>query len=214
MALRADISVPTDALTLGGQPPGADGAVVFEAVVPVGDCARVLFWIDDAEVVATGGDEDAGPGPTPLETVDGRTLCEAEVGPEAGAVVDSLRDGGVHVVGGAGDADGWRLRLLCADRRALATFTERVTDRGIPVTLDRIHRSADRSRATLSDEQQTAVWCALDGGYFDVPRRTTITELAENEGISDSAFSQRLRRGLETLLRQSPVRDLLREGGL
>ncbi|QPV62763.1 helix-turn-helix domain-containing protein [Halosimplex litoreum] len=213
MTLTADVSVPHDALTLGGKPLRAGLTVEFETVVPVGGTARVLFWVEDDDAFDRWSDGGTDDRPARVDAVDGRVLYQDELGPEAGPIVEPIREDGVHIVAGVGDADGWRFRLLCADRRSLSEFSVRVTDRGVPVTLDRIRRDDDRTAPPLSTEQQTAVLRALDGGYFDIPRRTTILDLAESEGISDSAFSQRLRRGLRAVLEESRTAGLLRDGG-
>jgi len=41
---------------------------------------------------------------------------------------------------------------------------------------------------------------ALEGRYFAVPRRVNLPELAARTGNSDTAASQRTRRGLTTVL--------------
>jgi|GEM_PF-919866 len=211
MALTVEISVPPEALTLSGHDSTVDAAVEFETLVSFGESARVLFRVDDAAAVDARGDGDGEGRPVRLRSKGDRALYEAEVASGADPIVESLDAGGVYVVSGSGDAQGWRFRLLCVDRQALAEFTERLTDRGVPVTLDRIHREDDRVDS-LSTKQRTAVRSALDGGYFDVPRRTTVAELAAAEGISDSAFSQRLRRGLGVVLRESLAGGILRKG--
>ncbi|WP_368408785.1 helix-turn-helix domain-containing protein [Haloarchaeobius amylolyticus] len=45
----------------------------------------------------------------------------------------------------------------------------------------------------------------LRTGYFQVPRNGNVDELAEVVGISDNAFSQRLRRGLSNLAYETMV---------
>jgi len=42
---------------------------------------------------------------------------------------------------------------------------------------------------------------ALDRGYFRVPRETTLVALAEEHDISDVEASERLRVGIEAVLR-------------
>lgn len=41
---------------------------------------------------------------------------------------------------------------------------------------------------------------ALERGYFDVPRQVNLTGLAEEMDVSDTAVSQRIRRGITGLL--------------
>lgn len=53
----------------------------------------------------------------------------------------------------------------------------------------------------LTDEQHEALVAAVSGGYFQVPRSTSVAELGEALDVSANAVSQRLRRGSETLVR-------------
>jgi len=54
--------------------------------------------------------------------------------------------------------------------------------------------------AELTDDRREALEAALEEGYFEVPRRIDLVELADQLDISDSALSQRLRRGITTVL--------------
>ena len=47
------------------------------------------------------------------------------------------------------------------------------------------------------------VWSAVERGYFKVPRQTTLQTLADEHGISDVEASERLRNGLDAVLRES-----------
>lgn len=44
---------------------------------------------------------------------------------------------------------------------------------------------------------------AVERGYFEVPRRTTLQALADEHGISDVEASKRLRTELDAILRES-----------
>lgn len=68
-----------------------------------------------------------------------------------------------------------------------------------------VHRveSYDESGFGLTPSQQEALAVALEQGYFDVPRTTTLVEIAERLGVSDQAVSERLRRGEKHLLRRA-----------
>jgi hypothetical protein len=53
---------------------------------------------------------------------------------------------------------------------------------------------------SLSEQQYEALRTAFEAGYFAIPREITLQELAARLGISDTAASHRLRRGLQTVL--------------
>jgi predicted DNA binding protein len=44
---------------------------------------------------------------------------------------------------------------------------------------------------------------AVRRGYYDIPRRTSMGELAAELGISDQAVSERLRRAIVALVRNT-----------
>ncbi|WP_137287457.1 helix-turn-helix domain-containing protein [Halorussus salinisoli] len=57
-------------------------------------------------------------------------------------------------------------------------------------------------RWDVTPAQEVALRTALEMGYFEVPRRTTAEEVADELGISKSAFLERLHRGQATLFAQ------------
>jgi hypothetical protein len=61
----------------------------------------------------------------------------------------------------------------------------------------------DPGTSDLTRKQREAIVTALEAGYFDVPRETTLKSIADSIDISDTAVSYRLRRGLRTVLEDS-----------
>lgn len=59
----------------------------------------------------------------------------------------------------------------------------------------------------MSPVQRETLLTAYRQGYFGIPRRTNQADLAEELEISDSALSQRIRRGVSKLIE----RDVLSE---
>lgn len=59
----------------------------------------------------------------------------------------------------------------------------------------------------VTDPQREALLAALEAGYYEVPRDTTLAAVAERLGVSDQAVSSRLRRGTGTLLCETLARD-------
>jgi len=76
----------------------------------------------------------------------------------------------------------------------------------VGVTLERIYpleagaSDSVSRRWEFTPAQEEALRAALSAGYFEVPRRATAGEVADDLGISKSAFLERLRRGLGSLL--------------
>ncbi|WP_254764076.1 helix-turn-helix domain-containing protein [Natrinema marinum] len=98
-----------------------------------------------------------------------------------------------------------RIRARIPTREALFAYRDACREREIPFRIDRIFDESDRSgdRYGVTDRQREALLVALEAGYFDVPRKTTLSEVAAQLDISDQALSARLRRGQAALLRST-----------
>jgi len=57
-----------------------------------------------------------------------------------------------------------------------------------------------KRRVPLSDTQKEALMIANEKGYFNIPRKTTKQELAEEMGMSDMSYSHSLRDGIRGLI--------------
>lgn len=101
------------------------------------------------------------------------------------------------------ESSGWHVRLLFPDRAAVSTFTRRCRADGVRHDVRAI-QDTDGSRAGPADEltgaQAETLRVGVEEGYFDVPRRATLETLATDLDVSKQAVSERLRRGLRTLL--------------
>ncbi|ELY63997.1 helix-turn-helix domain-containing protein [Natrinema versiforme] len=98
-----------------------------------------------------------------------------------------------------------RIRARVPTREALFAYRDVCREKEISF---RIKRIFDESVATgdrygLTERQREALLIALEEGYFDVPRETTLSAIAAKLEISDQALSARLRRGQANLLRNT-----------
>lgn len=108
-----------------------------------------------------------------------------------------------------GSHEGWQCEFYFVDHSALERFVEACQERGIGFEIVRLQgwEGAVDQEYGLTDTQRETLETALEVGYFDIPRETNLTELADRLGISDTAASQRLRRGLSTLLERTVADD-------
>lgn len=99
----------------------------------------------------------------------------------------------------------WRARMRFPDRESLSAFRDFCETEGLGFRLHRLCDAEGREGSVadgLTDCQREALRLAVDQGYFDLPRRTSLAELAAELEISDQAVSERLRRGCARLIRQ------------
>ncbi|UPM44818.1 helix-turn-helix domain-containing protein (plasmid) [Halocatena salina] len=59
-----------------------------------------------------------------------------------------------------------------------------------------------RVRQNLTPEQKSTLEAAIEHGYYEVPRQRSVTEIADDIGVSSSTFQYRLNRAEAWLARQ------------
>lgn len=104
---------------------------------------------------------------------------------------------------------GWHQERWFADRETFLEYWSFWTETADAVSLERLVRvdgeGPGSGRATdaddgLTDPQREALVTARELGYFDVPRGASLSDVADEIGVSPAACSERLRRGQATLV--------------
>lgn len=214
--VRADVSLPASDFLLG-ETLGETPAVRFELErgVPSGQAVAPYLWatgrdLDDIEGrLLADGDVAAA---SILDQVEDEALVRVEWAPSAARFVEPLAKADGLLLDAVSVGRRWDLQLRFADRAALGDFYRHRQAAGHPFTLDGVRQPALRGPAALplSAVQRETLGVAFESGYFEVPRRMTLEDLADELGVSDTAVSQRLRRGLGVLvgaLVSDPERD-------
>lgn len=207
-----DVTIPAESLELGRiltEHPGI--TVRLERIVPLQSEVIPLMWVTNG----TGGTIKAAlqdhsqiefvQSLTPADEVE---LFEVRWQPDFNGLIRAMVDADARMLKGEGTAEGWEFRLRFTAHEDLTAFNQTVTDQGIPLTLQQLQNPTEPDkRSTLSTKQRESIKQAYRRGYFNVPRDSTVSDLAASMNISDSAFSQRLRRGLSTLVQESFFSD-------
>jgi predicted DNA binding protein len=217
MAVIAKLSIPHDALRLGrlfDEYPGL--TVEFERTVPVERGDRSLFWTresDPERVASIIKGWETTEYANVLSDGNGGGLFEVVWKDDCGDFVESTDGSAFRFLDVVGSDGAWNLTTWFSSRNDLVRFNETLTGSGVPVTLERVQSAPVNERSSLSAEQREAVSLAYRRGYFEVPRQCTKQDLAAEAGISDTAFSQRLRRGVAACIEEAfDGSTLLREG--
>lgn len=212
MTVIADITVPADSFPLGRVLEDLPGVEIeLERIVPLREAIIPLFWIsgaDPAAIETALRDHAETESVEQLTAAEDRTLFEVRWGPEINGVIQALIDTRAKILEATGTADTWDFRLRFSSREDLSAFNVALTESDVPVTLRHIYNPTlpDEGDA-LSPQQRDALLTAYRRGYFEVPRRTTLTELADTVEVSDSALSQRLRRATNALVEDALLTD-------
>lgn len=135
------------------------------------------------------------------------TLLRISRNREAGDVFNGLIDAGASVLRGDVGSDTMRFLVEFADHDRLAKFYNYCIEYEVPIRLKRVHSITDQPEHAreygLTMEQREALALAAKYGYFSTPREVTLSELAEEFGISQQALSQRIRRATEKVVLES-----------
>jgi predicted DNA binding protein len=95
----------------------------------------------------------------------------------------------------------WDLRF--PTRESITAFRDACTDRDVDVRVRRIGTDGAYGvdpTQDLTAEQRAALELAYDRGYFEVPRRTTLSDVAAELNISQQAASELVRRALDSVV--------------
>lgn len=205
MTVIADITLPADAFVLGRVLADyPDARVEHERIVPLAEGVMPLFWVSG---VRPGRIADALRRSPRVDAVAERTsradetLFEVAWSDDVDGVVRALCDTHATVLEATGTGSQWEFRLRFHSHDDLSAFNVALTDDQVPVTLRHLSDSVPASDDIgLTAAQRDALVTAYQRGFFEVPRSTTLEALAAELDVSDSALSQRLRRGLSSVL--------------
>lgn len=132
-----------------------------------------------------------------LSSGDGRGLYAVEWTGRALRLIDGLAEALGPVLAVRGTADRWTVRILFPDRATASETFRAWCDEDISPSLSRISDLSCRTETTggISTTQHSAIAEAFRNDYYNVPRGTTLKELAAELEVSHQALSERLRRG-------------------
>ena len=187
-----------------GAMPG--GAISVQRLHDTDAGCRAVVWVDVA---------DRSSIDTAFET-DGSISAVSHLGPEADGhwyIVTTMDEPFSSMNHGFASADGmlvradlegdeWVVQARFPDRSSLLTFREDLVAEGYDVEVKRMREDEDEASTQfgVTDPQREVLLLALDRGYYTVPRKSSLSDLAAELDISSQAASERLRRGTQTLV--------------
>ncbi|MFC6989201.1 helix-turn-helix domain-containing protein [Haloplanus sp. GCM10025708] len=135
----------------------------------------------------------------PLRVVEDEALVQFET--DEPLLLLSIRDSRIPFEPPVTISDGAAAVEITASRERLSELGEQLRAFGMPFEVEYIRQSID-SRDLLTERQRDLLRTAVENGYYDTPRRCTLTELAENVGIAKSTASEQLHRAEETVVKE------------
>ncbi|WP_227352937.1 helix-turn-helix domain-containing protein [Haladaptatus salinisoli] len=185
-----------------------DMELAWERSDPVEDRIRVLLWAHGGDFDAFEDALEADPTvTTPLQVIEvgDRRLYQLELigeGRQTSIYPILIEEGGViHNL--IATHDGWKFRVAFPDRNSFQQFYYFCHEHRITMDVDRIYEQRSDSIDSipgLTEIQRETLVTAVDCGYFEIPRESSLAELAARLGISENAASERIRRGVNRLI--------------
>jgi predicted DNA binding protein len=208
MSVIATVEVDASDFALGDALTANPGTTIrLERVIPLESTFIPYFWAADdtvAEIEAALSEVDDIESFRIVDSADGEALVRVEWEEKLDGLLDAVAATDGTILEGVGEEDLWRLQLRFPDHDYLSAFYRRCAREGAAVDFRSVHNPGlpqeEGPGLGLTEVQRRTLRTALDRGYFDVPRRTNLIDLAEELGVSDTAVSQRIRRGVTTLL--------------
>lgn len=212
MSVIATVTIPATEFPLGSLLDGdAERDVTVETMVPTSEGSIPYLWVplEVVDSVLEGLETNSSVAAAAVvDDLDDSVLVKIEWDDRVNGVLESIRENEAIVTNAVGTASQWTFRLRFPSYENLSTFYTTCVEQGISLELVQLHEAVSpdsQHRFGLTGAQRDLIVSAYEAGYFDVPRKTTLVELGERLGISDSAVSQRLRRGLSTLINSTLV---------
>lgn len=186
-----------------------DSEFECERVVETGDgVVMPLLWTRGAEREQFEGAFDDDPTIDNWELfvdLDDKWLYQMDWVDQVQMLFYMLTNTGATVMDMHGLADEWMLRLLFPEDDDLNDTRQFCDEHDLTfeVVSTREMEREPNGRFGLTTEQIEALRAACTAGYFEIPRRATLEEVAEDLDISHQALSERLRRGHNALIQDT-----------
>ncbi|ERJ06826.1 Bacterio-opsin activator-like protein [Halorhabdus tiamatea SARL4B] len=140
--------------------------------------------VADSEVFAAYGD---------------RRTYRLTIAPDVPVLTEHVASFGDELLDLRSTADGWRVRIRTTDRASIREFLAFCAEEDIDCRLARVFEASDpvgEMAVPVERDAFEVLATAFEAGYFEVPRETSLAELAERFDVSESTMSVRLRRAL------------------
>lgn len=194
---------PEATVTLEQQTTSADGSLDLTLWASGEELGRFEDGLDADETVSRW---------TAIGGTETRRLYRTRLTERASPSIDyhGWTDGEAVFVSAERDAGGWLVEGYFPRRsvlQALATGCESNDVQFDLLEVSDTDRLQDTQQFGLSDMQSETLLTALERGYYSVPREVKLEELAAPLDVSHQAVSERLRRGVGSLIQHTVAKQ-------
>ncbi|MFD1634996.1 helix-turn-helix domain-containing protein [Haloplanus ruber] len=172
------------------------------SAVPSGDAGFGLLEIESAEMPDVLDALEDRSGISSLELMqqtDDTVIVQFETSEPL--LLLSIQESGAPIELPVTIRDGEAVIELTASRDRLSEFGRQLDAFGMSYTLNRVY-DATESPNLLTDGQQELLVTAVEMGYYDTPRESTLTDVAEAADLAKSTASVTLHRAEERVIKE------------
>lgn len=212
MSTLAELGIPADEFALGETIASVPGLSFKVERVVAHDSDRIMPFIWTAgspkdfdrldEMLVA---DESVDGFSVLAELDGERLYQMDWVADIRIVVRILLEERSTILKAHGRDGQWLLRILFPTREALSNTIEFCERYNLTAKVQSVYelREAPGGRYGLTEQQYEALVAASEQGYYEVPRQVTLRELAGEFDVSHQSLSELLRRGQDTLVRDT-----------
>lgn len=185
--------------------------VELETMVPMGERIVPYVWVYDGskssdELVAD--DEGLVESIRVVDEFDDRTLYALEWRDADDPLLTGIQANDGQLLKALGSGDTWAIELRFPTHVALSGFRGHCDEHDLRLDVRSVYNPSKPEAGPwfgLTERQRQALLLAVERGYYDIPRRASTVDIAEELGISDQAMTERLRRAIRALVENTLI---------
>ncbi len=211
MSVIAEFSVESDDFALSNSLTAAPEMIVeIERVVAtLEDKVMPYFWVSGGDQTVFEDafrDDESVHNIAAIDEIEDARLYRAEWTENVETIVYAYVEIGATILQAIGRNDNWELRMRFDDQNKLSDFQDYCAAQEISFELNSLkdqEQPMASAQYDLTTKQRETLVTALEAGYYDVPQGVTMSELADNLGISQQALSKRFHSGHKNLIQST-----------
>jgi len=183
-----------------------DTHVEMERVVPASGRVMPYVWVHGGEFDEFERAVESSPYVErlhSLDVVEDSALYRVEWADDVESLIYGMAETQATILEARGNEQ-WFFRIRFDDHSGLTDFHNFCMDHGIVFQLERVYTLAEEygkgHKFDLTEAQRRTLLRAVENGYFEVPRGTTLSELGNELGISEQSVSENIRRATNKIL--------------
>lgn len=184
-----------------------DALVEIERIVAtMKDRVMPYFWVtsvDQAAFQDVFEEDESVQEIRRVDEVDGAALYRATWTKNIETIVYAYVEVGATILEATGSSGQWELQMRFDDSETLSDFQTYCQENDVSFELHGLREQSEPMASTqyhLTPKQRDTLVTALDAGYFDVPQKITMADLADQLGITQQALSKRLHHAYKNLI--------------